>query len=197
VISEAAWHQKPQGFPDKVAVKVFKGSVTSDGYPEDELQACLKAGDHPNLIRPLAEVNEQGYLALIMELIPAHYRNLGLPPTLQSCTRDTFPEDFSLGVSQIGKIVQQMESVFEHLHANHVCHGDLYAHNTLVNESNEIIFGDFGAASMYHMLTENQKKLIRRIERRALVNFIEDLLSICKAEDKLSPEFTKLSLLSR
>ncbi|MBA6392441.1 protein kinase, partial [Colwellia sp. BRX10-3] len=131
VISRATWTKNKTNLPAEVAVKVFKGTVTSDGYPEDELQACLKTGDHQNLVRSLAQVNEDGYLALIMNLIPKNFKNLGLPPSFTSCTRDTFPEGFTLSTEQIEKIVIQMENVFEHLHANKVCHGDLYAHNTL------------------------------------------------------------------
>jgi hypothetical protein len=158
VISMATWNEPQSKYPNDIAVKVFKGEVTSDGYPKDELQLCLKAGNHPNLIKPLAQVNESGYLALVMELIPAHYRNLGLPPSLQSCTRDTFPDDVSLTAEKIEKIVGQMQNVFEHLHDKHICHGDLYAHNTLFDQDANIIFGDFGAATMYHMLSDEQQK---------------------------------------
>ncbi|WP_077341738.1 leucine-rich repeat-containing protein kinase family protein [Pseudocolwellia agarivorans] len=179
VISKAVWNKKQSEFPDDIAVKVFKGEVTSDGYPQDELQACLKTGNHPNLVRSLAQVNEAGYLALIMNLIPENYRNLGLPPCFKSCTRDTFAEGFSLSVEQVDKIVTQMKAVFEHLHANQVCHGDLYAHNTLFDEEANIIFGDFGAASMYHMLSDEQQGLIKTIEARALQYFIDDLFSVC------------------
>jgi len=57
VISKAAWTVPQLAFPEDIAVKVFKGEVTSDGYPEDELQACLKVGSHRNLVKPLAQVN--------------------------------------------------------------------------------------------------------------------------------------------
>ncbi|UTW04063.1 protein kinase [Amphritea atlantica] len=192
VISKAVWNEDQTRFPDAIAVKVFKGEVTSDGYPEDELHACLKAGDHPNLVQPLAQVNENGDLALVMNLIPPHYRNLGLPPCFQSCTRDNFPEGVSLSIEQIDKIVQQMASVFTHLHDQQVCHGDLYAHNTLFDEHANIIFGDFGAASMYHMLTEEQQEKIRQIERRALHHFIDDLLSICVETDQPNHKYNLL-----
>jgi tRNA A-37 threonylcarbamoyl transferase component Bud32 len=79
--------------------------------------------------------------------------------------------------------------VFEHLHVNKVCHGDLYAHNTLYDENANIIFGDFGAATMYHMLTGEQQALIQQIERRALSCLIEDLLSICHEQEQNSPQF--------
>tara|TARA_R110001583_G_scaffold27561_3_gene98405 strand:- start:64 stop:1302 length:1239 start_codon:yes stop_codon:yes gene_type:complete len=189
VISRATWTKSQPTFPDEVAVKVFKGEVTSDGYPKDELQACLKTGNHQNIVRALAQVNEQGYLALIMALIPDSFSNLGLPPCFKSCTRDTFPANFTLSIKQIDKIVRQMEDVFEHLHSNQVCHGDLYAHNTLFDENANIIFGDFGAATMYHMLGNEQQELIKKIEGRALHHFIDDLLSICNEQDQSSLQF--------
>jgi tRNA A-37 threonylcarbamoyl transferase component Bud32 len=193
VISKATWNAPTDRFPDEIAVKVFKGELTSDGYPEDELQACLKVGSHVNLVRSLAQVNEKGYLALVMQLIPEHYSNLGLPPDFDSCTRDTFELGFSLSIQKIIKIVNQMRSVFAYLHDNQVSHGDLYAHNTLLDRDANIIFGDFGAATMYHMLSEEQQVQIQKIEQRALNYFIEDLLSVCAEADKSSSEYSLLA----
>lgn len=183
VISKARWKQSQSDFPDAIAVKIFKGDITSDGYPRDELQARLKVGDHANLVNSLAQVDEKDCLALVMNLIPPEYKNLGLPPNFDTCTRDTFAEGFSLSLNVIEKIVAQMSDVFEHLHAHKVCHGDLYAHNTLFDSSGNIIFGDFGAASIYDMVSENVQVKIKAIERRALINMIEDLLSVCSSKD--------------
>jgi hypothetical protein len=193
VISKAVWNKPTDDFPNEIAVKVFKGELTSDGYPEDELQARLKVGDHESLVKSLAQVNEHDCLALVMQLIPEHYKNLGLPPDFDTCTRDTFEVGFTLSIEQISKIVKQMQSVFAHLHDNQVSHGDLYAHNTLFDQDANIIFGDFGAATMYHMLNEKQQLQIQQIERRALNYFIEDLLSVCAEEDNGSGEYTLLA----
>jgi tRNA A-37 threonylcarbamoyl transferase component Bud32 len=193
VISHANWLNDDFDFPQEVAVKVFKGEVTSDGYPHDELEACLQAGQHNNLVKSIAQVDESDYLALVMELIPSSYYNLGLPPTLESCTRDTFNEGFELPIAQIDNIVTQMINVFNHLHDNKVCHGDLYAHNTLVNEQGQMIFGDFGAATIYGYLTEEQQQGIRRIEALALKYFIEDLLTVCAKQDQDSELYTRLA----
>lgn len=192
VISHANWHNPEFDFPKEVAVKVFKGEVTSDGYPDDELEACLQTGFHQNLVKSIAQVDEPNYLSLVMELIPSDYFNLGLPPSLESCTRDRFNDGFSLSIENIDKIVTQMTDVFEHLHANKVCHGDLYAHNVLINSQSEMIFGDFGAASIYGYLSQEQQQKVKAIESRALKYFIEDLLSVCTPEDKFSPTFKKL-----
>jgi len=192
VISKAHWNTPQSQFPADIAVKVFKGEITSDGYPQDELQACLQVGSHPNLVESVAQVNEENYLALIMTLIPENYQNLGLPPCFKSCTRDTFPQGFSLPISLISHIVTQMQDVFAHLHNNQVCHGDLYAHNTLFDNQGNIIFGDFGAATSYQMLTPAQQENVQQIEQRALNHFIDDLLSICAEQDKTSSVFIAL-----
>ena len=47
IISKAVW-QANNDATKEVAVKIFKGAVTSDGYPEDEMHACILAGNHPN-----------------------------------------------------------------------------------------------------------------------------------------------------
>jgi tRNA A-37 threonylcarbamoyl transferase component Bud32 len=85
-----------------------------------------------------------------------------------------------------------MTDVFNHLHNSKVCHGDLYAHNTLFDAQGNIIFGDFGAATSYHMLTPVQQEKVQNIEHRALTHFIEDLLSICAEKDKRSEAFLQL-----
>ncbi|PMH46166.1 protein kinase [Vibrio sp. 10N.286.49.B3] len=196
-IYHAHWHNNQYNLPEEVAVKVFKGEVTSDGYPHDELQACLQTGQHKNIVKSIAQVEEGNYRALVMELIPTDFFNLGLPPTFETCTRDTFPADFSLQVTKIENIVEQMFNVFNHFHSNKVCHGDLYAHNVLINKDAEMIFGDFGAASVYEYLNESQQKAIRTIEARAFSHFIDDLLSICVEEDKASASYRHLVNLAR
>lgn len=161
-----------------------------------ELEACLQAGHHNNLVKSIAQVDDGKELALVMELIPNNYYNLGLPPTLETCTRDTFPQGFTLTVEQVNSIVEQMVDVFNHLHDNKVCHGDLYAHNTLVNEQGEMIFGDFGAASIYGYLSDEQQAAIRAIESRALKYFIEDVFSVCEASESASQAFERLVALA-
>ncbi|KAE8177464.1 leucine-rich repeat-containing protein kinase family protein [Photobacterium carnosum] len=192
VISLAQWRSNPHQLNNDIAVKVFKGQVTSDGYPQDELNACLKTGAHSNLVASLAQVSEPNYLALIMALIPAHYHNLGLPPTLITCTRDTFPAEFTLSIAAIVTIVEQMTAVISHMQTQGVAHGDIYAHNVLVDDNANILVGDFGAASIYDDLTLEQQQKITAIEWRAVGYFIEDLLSICHSQDQQTAQYQQL-----
>ncbi|MCD9539821.1 serine/threonine-protein kinase [Photobacterium carnosum] len=192
VISLAQWRSNPHQLNNDIAVKVFKGQVTSDGYPQDELNACLKTGAHSNLVASLAQVSEPNYLALIMALIPAHYHNLGLPPTFITCTRDTFPAEFTLSIAAIVTIVEQMTAVISHMQTRCVAHGDIYAHNVLVDDNANILVGDFGAASIYDDLTIEQQQKIAIIEWRAVGYFIEDLLSICHNQDQQTAQYQQL-----
>ncbi|RBW46794.1 protein kinase [Psychromonas sp. B3M02] len=199
VIYKAKWvdaANQDNLWPNEIAVKVFKGEVTSDGYPQDELDACLRVGEHHNLVKPIARVVDAEQLALVMELIPPHFKNLGLPPNFDTCTRDTFEAGFELPINTIKTIVEQMQRVFEHLHNNQVCHGDLYAHNTLFDAQGNIIFGDFGAASTYQGLLPMIQETIKEMEERAFIHFIDDLLSICRIEDKENHEYQALKALT-
>ena len=187
LISRASWTCEQTALrvdaEESVAVKVFRGDVTSDGYPQDELDACLSISEHPNLVSPIARIQEPGRDAMVMKLIPDHYDNLGQPPSLDSCTRDTFLPEQSLTHDEVDQLVAQMTSVVEHLEAHEVCHGDLYAHNTLINGEGHILFGDFGAASRYDYLNDVQKAGLQQIERRALAYFEEDLRGLVPQAD--------------
>jgi hypothetical protein len=162
-----------------IAVKVFKGAKTSDGYPMDELQCCLSAGEHANLVKTFAHIAQADFLALLMELIPSGFANLGLPPNYQTCTRDTFKPSAQLSSQSIYQIALQMASVMAHLHQNQVSHGDVYAHNIMVNQLDEVMFGDFGAATPLNNLSDIDALCMEHIEVRAFGNLLDDLLSIC------------------
>lgn len=168
---------------DEVAIKIFKGSVTSDGFPEDELQAYLAAGHHPSIVKlkSVIDIDDQGKKGLVMELIPAHFYNLGKPPTLNTCTRDVFDEDFKLSEQQLFEIAISMASVGAHLHERGIMHGDLYAHNVLVDDTGNTLFGDFGAASRYDKRDLALAFYLERIEAKAFGFLLDDLLSLCHA----------------
>ena len=188
LIYKARWaDSSPYKTPAEIAVKLFKGAITSDGYPQDELHCCLKAGKQPHLIKVLAQIDEDDQLGMVMELIPSDYSNLGLPPSLASCTRDTFPAGTHVCLSDIVKISYQMAQTLEHLHQQKISHGDIYAHNTMINASATTLFGDFGAASDLTLLPIEQQSAMQKIELRALGCCIEDLISTCSDTQQASP----------
>ncbi|QQX79081.1 protein kinase [Shewanella sp. KX20019] len=201
VIYSAKWLKQPEslhGSDLNIAVKLFKGEVTSDGYPSDELACCLQAGSHHNLIKVVAQINQVDKLGLVMELIPSTFANLGLPPSLNTCTRDTFVKGEYLGLSQVLWILAQMADAMTHLHKNGVSHGDVYAHNTMINHQGTMLFGDFGASSNLNKLPEIQKEAMESVEIRAFGCLIEDLVeNRLVLEDELYHFATELSLLSQ
>ncbi|ASM49776.1 hypothetical protein PESP_a1697 [Pseudoalteromonas espejiana DSM 9414] len=178
---------------NNVAVKLFKGSITSDGYPLDEVNCCLQAAKHTNLINVLSYIEQSTQLGLVMELIDTNYTNLGLPPSLQTCTRDTFNDGCNYPIEAVYKIAKQMANTLAHLHDNHVSHGDIYAHNTMINDQYDVLFGDFGAATNLAMLRIYQQQQIQLIEVRAFGCLIEDLLSTVSTADKQNELFNKMS----
>jgi hypothetical protein len=183
LIYRGDWLKQPQsliGSDNHIAVKIFKGDVTSDGYPQDELDCCLRAGEQENLIKVVAQLDQtdaEKKLGLVMELIPSSFYNLGLPPSLVTCTRDTFELGTTFDTSAIAKIVTQMASAMSHLHKNGISHGDLYAHNTMINDQADMLFGDFGAATNLLSLPKSQREMMERIEVRAFGCLLEDLIS--------------------
>ena len=59
----------------EVAVKIFKGNVTSDGLPEDEMTAYIAAGYHPGLVNLIGQIalHPEDKKGLVMDLIPHHF----------------------------------------------------------------------------------------------------------------------------
>ncbi|MFV4193439.1 hypothetical protein ACNJPU_21115, partial [Mycobacterium tuberculosis] len=97
----------------QVAVKIYKGAVTSDGLPEDEMDAAIAAGTHPGLVQLIGQITNhpEGKQGLVMGLIPPRFYNLGQPPSYASCTRDVFAPNASLTVGQALNIARTIASV--------------------------------------------------------------------------------------
>lgn len=192
IIHHAKWKSSAD-HQQSIAVKIFKGAVTSDGYPQDEIQCCLKTGEHPNLIRVLSHINDSDKLGLVMELISPDYKNLGLPPSLKSCTRDTFEPETVLTSTDVLTITHQMAHTLSHMHQKGVSHGDIYAHNTMYDSDNNILFGDFGAATNLDGLCVEQRTKMQLIEVRAFGCFMDDLLSLVEKKDGVFVALSQLS----
>jgi hypothetical protein len=176
-----------RGSGAQVAVKVFKGAVTSDGLPEDEVRTWLLAGAHEHLVAPEGRVTDhpEGADALVLSLIPPRYRALGGPPDFESCTRDVMPADLALTASQFRAVVKGVASAAAHLHARGLSHGDLYAHNTRVDAEGHAVVGDFGAASVLEGLDAEARAGVERMEVRAFAALVDDLLK-CGAPASLA-----------
>lgn len=184
VISKGIWVTEPSQTID-VAIKVFKGKVTSDGLPSDEMRSCIAAGSHPNLVKLLGKVKNhpEQKAGLLFAFVPPTYKVLGNPPSFDTCTRDTYPPDTSFSLPVILQIAQGIASVAAHLHNQGITHGDLYAHNILVNTQGESLLGDFGAASLYPSSIPGIAPSLECVEVRAFGCLLEDLLDRCVLGD--------------
>ncbi len=184
IISKATWQQHNHQVQE-VAVKVFKGAVTSDGLPEDEMNACILAGEHDGLVQVIGKIKNHPLQkeGLVLGLIPDTFHNLGMPPSFATCTRDVFKHSTSLTGEQIIKIVSTIAGATAHLHGKGILHGDLYAHNILVNNKSECLLGDFGAATMYNMADTEVAKGLEKMEVLAFGCLLEDLLNHINQEE--------------
>jgi hypothetical protein len=176
VIYQALWQDTEKA--RAVAVKLFKGAMTSDGLPQCELTACIGAGSHANLIPVLGEVPDhpEAVRACVMDLIDPEFINLAGPPSMESCTRDIYADTKSFTPASVLAIAYGIASAAHHLHSQGIMHGDLYAHNILHTEQGHALLGDFGAASLLASHS-SQADQLQRLEVRAFGILLGELLS--------------------
>jgi len=183
LIYRAAW-QQPQSHDAQasthIAVKVFKGALTSDGLPLSEMAASLHAGEHPHLVAVLAPVtgHPEGQPALAMPWVAPHFQNLAGPPSLASCTRDVYRADTRFTTPALLRLAHGVASAALHLHQHGLTHGDLYAHNILCTAEGQALLSDFGAAGFLDLGCSDQAQALQRLEVRALGLLLAELVSL-------------------
>jgi hypothetical protein len=176
VIHEAVLHgSRP------VAVKLFKGTVTSDGWPHSEMAASVAAGEHPALVAAQGRIDghPEGCDGLVMALVDPAFATLAGPPSFDSCTRDVYADDARWPSAVALRIARDIASAMRHLHARGIVHGDLYAHNILWQPEVGARLGDFGAAWMPGALGAAQARAFQAGEMRAFGCLLEELLARC------------------
>ena len=166
-----------------VAVKLFKGAVTSDGLPDCEMAACMHAGAHPHVVSAMARVTEHpdNQQALVMPLIAPEFGNLAGPPSLESCTRDVYPNGKRMSWHATLRMAIGMTSATQHLHTRGIVHGDLYAHNILHTAEGDALLSDFGAAAFFDVNDAALAQGLEKLEVRALGCLLEELTMQCDA----------------
>jgi hypothetical protein len=179
VVHEAAW--TTGGETRSVALKLFKGAMTSDGLPEREMAACLAAGAHPNLTGALGRMvdHPEDAQGLLMPLLPADWRVLAGPPSLESCSRDVYASELRLDLDVVLRIARDVGTGAAHLHATGLSHGDLYAHNTLWDgTTGRAVLSDLGGASF---LPDGPDDPLRRLDVLAWGLLLGELMERCDA----------------
>jgi hypothetical protein len=184
VIHKAHWQPSPQEAGQPVAVKLFKGAVTSDGFAAEEMAACLAAGNHPHLIGVIGVLSGHpaGSSGLVMPWVEPEFRNLAGPPSLETCTRDVYGDGQRFSLAMVLDLARGLAAVGEHLHARGISHGDFYAHNVLYRPDGGCLLGDFGAASFYPPQTSGGTHPFEALEVRAFGCLLGELL------ERLEPE---------
>ncbi len=96
-------------------------------------------------------------------------------------------------MEQVLRIASGTASAVAHLHERGILHGDLYAHNLLVDPKGECLLSDFGAASFFEPDSATGQAL-KRIESRAFGCLLEELLQRCPDLENDARRHTLLKL---
>ena len=191
VIHRADWQHDGASTP--VAVKLYKGEMTSDGSPLNEMAACVAAGLHPHLIPVLGRIagHPDQAQGLVMALLDPAFVNLAGPPSFASCTRDVYDDDKRLSWPAMLAIAHGAAAAAAQLHERGILHGDLYAHNILHDDLGRCVLSDFGAAAFYDPAAPIAARL-QQLEIRAFGLLLEELLDRSDATPALRAQLAAL-----
>ena len=169
-----------------MALKLFKGAVTSDGLPEHEIAGSLAAGPHPALCTPVAELQDHpdGTRGILLPLLPPHLTNLASPPSMDSCTRDVYAPGFQLSAPAAWTLARHMLAGLGHLHGRSVMHGDFYAHNILWDPATgNAMLSDMGAACVMPADRPALRRDLLALEVRAFGVLLQELVDHVPSSD--------------
>ncbi|HEX3142136.1 MAG TPA: protein kinase, partial [Rhizobacter sp.] len=123
-IHAATW-QPAHAPAHEVALKLFKGAVTSDGLPQSEMAATLAAGSHAHLVGVLGVLagHPQGTHGLVLPRLAAHWAPLAGPPSMASCSRDVYRPGLRLPAAHAVAAARAAAGTLSHLHARGLSHG--------------------------------------------------------------------------
>jgi serine/threonine protein kinase len=163
------------------------------------MAACMHAGAHPHVVSAMARVTEHPdhQQALVMPLIAPEFGNLAGPPSLESCTRDVYPDGKRLGWHATLRMARGIASATQHLHARGILHGDLYAHNILHTAEGDALLSDFGAAAFFDVNDAALAQGLEKLEVRALGCLLEELGEQCDATSVHSQALQTLRTLAQ
>ncbi|KAG2445258.1 hypothetical protein HYH02_008726 [Chlamydomonas schloesseri] len=127
-----------------VAVKFFRADVSPDGRTEDEVALAISL-QHPHLTQVLARVEQPHGLVLRLE----SGSPLALKPTSQHLLRCKWGDDVRFPPRRALGLAAAVADALRYCHAAGICHGDVYAHNVLMDENGTVTLCDFGASFSY------------------------------------------------
>jgi len=174
-----------------VAVKIFHG-VTSDGKADDELRLQSYIGGHgsKHLVTAIAlmvdkeESPNSKKLGVVMKVLSKELSDLALPPTIEEVIEDRYEEKKNFDFDFVIAILRGIADALYYLHVVcRVSHGDVYAHNIVVNKQNKnlnsVYLLDLGAASYYGGDKDSllDGELCEKVEVRAFGILANELLN--------------------
>jgi hypothetical protein len=159
---------------ERCAYKKFGSGMTTDGVPKSEVVAMMQAKHCKSIVRLIAPVvTEDGELCgMLMDYIDESYKPLAKPPDFETFTRDIYPEDMKLSKEFVSKCIGSVQQAVTELHMKNIAHGDVYAHNILVNEEGDAILTDFGSATVFD---ESLRDFWDAVEHRAVQTLKNEL----------------------
>ena len=180
---------------ENVAVKVFNSSMSSDGSADDELFGALTARAHQNLLTPLGyfENHPEGKKGLVYPLLTQDYTPLAAPPSFETITRDVYPHERTIPAEQALHYARDIVAATAHLHSKNLLHGDLYAHNTLVNDHHALL-SDFGATLHLGALETSDQEGLQRLELRSLGILLAELSGLIWTGEEEEQQITNSTI---
>jgi hypothetical protein len=154
---------------ERVAVKMFK-AASSDGRPIDEVHVCAFVPPHANIVRVVGTFDAPK-LGMVMEFLEGVVPLAG-PPSFATVTRDVYPESHGApSPAFVVAVLRAVVAALVHIHTPvsgvAVMHGDVYAHNILVQPrcmaaaslrdipADAVKLSDFGAAFAYRRAADD------------------------------------------
>jgi hypothetical protein len=177
-----------------VAVKIFRDDTSPDGRAIDELEVlCLL--EHPNLSKvrallidddlndsdnppslPPSRPRPRPPVGVVMDLITG--QPLAAKPDHTSVLRCRWEGEKTYPLRVVLRMAQDLTGALTHLHEKKICHGDVYAHNCVVDEEGNTTLLDYGASFLYGGREGGREGGVdfERLEVRAFGLLLRDLV---------------------
>ncbi|KAL3158636.1 hypothetical protein ABBQ32_011386 [Trebouxia sp. C0010 RCD-2024] len=130
-----------------VAVKIFKAEASPDGHAQDEIAVTCFV-NHPNLIKVIGIIEHPH--ALVLERVWG--RPLALKPNFKSLLRCRWAAGQTFTLQFVLNVTTCVAAALAYLHAHNICHGDVYAHNVLADDTGGSVLCDYGTVFAVHVL---------------------------------------------
>eukprot|EP00045_Choanoeca_perplexa_P004233 m.36327 g.36327 ORF g.36327 m.36327 type:complete len:487 (-) comp12463_c0_seq2:51-1511(-) len=166
---------------ESVAVKLYK-TASSDGDHLDEMHIAVRV-HHPDIVKVYGMFMTP-HPGIVMEYLPT-FTTLAEPPDVWSTLRCRYPKDLSMSYDTVLAIVAAVARALTYLHSMKIMHGDVYAHNLMVEPgTGRALLGDFGAAWSYAALPAQEHPLIEAVEVRAYGILAQELIQLCSNSER-------------